>query len=400
MFGNYRIISFGGVLLVCVLIAGLVVFCLRDAKSNKAKSYDTSADSLATAGKDIKSGVQSKDSASVQAISPISIKQKEVALAYKLGSKGGKMTPDEAAKLEKKLAKNPDDLNVAVQLLGFYFLAHDDDAREKSEKLILSLIQSHPEAAIFETPYANLNKGLDNNYAEAQKLWAQQVEYNPENTAVLMNAAASALSSDKAVAEKYFLQAQALDPDNPEISERLARGYRLSRYSDKGTDKSDLAAKELAELTKAYNNSDSINQDAMLPYMTIATLEIPGELDLADRNADLMISMSGTSSKDWNTGNLFYYGYFTKGMVALKNGNADKAAEVLLKSAETSGSPQLNSFGPNMSLAKALLEAGQKDAVIEFLGKCGKFWKNDQSEKWVAEIKDGKTPDFGGRLYY
>ena len=103
MFGNYRIISFGGVLLVCVLIAGLVVFCLRDAKSNKAKSYDTSADSLATAGKDIKSGVQSKDSASVQAISPISIKQKEVALAYKLGSKGGKMTPDEAAKLESRL---------------------------------------------------------------------------------------------------------------------------------------------------------------------------------------------------------------------------------------------------------------------------------------------------------
>jgi hypothetical protein len=136
--------------------------------------------------------------------------------------------------------------------------------------------------------------------------------------------------------------------------------------------------------------------------MTIATLEIPGELDLADRNADLMISQAGTSSKNWNAGSLFYYGYLTKGMVAFKNGDTGKAVEFLLKSAETSGSPSLDHFasGPNMSLAKALLDAGQKDAVIEFLGKCSKFWKNDQSEKWIAEIKDGKTPDFGRLLYY
>jgi uncharacterized protein len=39
--------------------------------------------------------------------------------------------------------------------------------------------------------------------------------------------------------------------------------------------------------------------------------------------------------------------------------------------------------------------------LIEFLDKCGKFWKFDrgQVEKWTAEIKAGKTPDFGGNLY-
>ena len=115
-----------------------------------------------------------------------------------------------------------------------------------------------------------------------------------------------------------------------------------------------------------------------------------------------MISLIGTTSEERIAGELFYYGYFTKGMVAFKKGNTIKAVEFLLKSAETSGSPQLNSFGPNMSLAKALLEAGQKDAVIEFLEKCGKVWQVDQgkSEKWIAEIKDGKTPDFGGSIYY
>ena len=114
-----------------------------------------------------------------------------------------------------------------------------------------------------------------------------------------------------------------------------------------------------------------------------------------------MISLIGTTSEERIAGELFYYGYFTKGMVAFKKGNTIKAVEFLLKSAETSGSPLFNR-GPNMSLAKALLEAGQKDAVIEFLDKCGKFWKYDRSkrEKWISEIKDGKTPDFGNSLFF
>ena len=152
--------------------------------------------------------------------------------------------------------------------------------------------------------------------------------------------------------------------------------------------------------------------------MAKAALEIPGMLDFSDKQAVLMICLAGTTRMYWTPGDgilvtsakrdadteiLFYYGYFTKGMVALKKGDTGKAVEFLLKSGEISGSSGFNfGVGPNMSLAKALLEAGQKDAVIEFLGKCGKFWKNDQGRiaKWTAEIKDGKTPDFGSSLYF
>ena len=39
------------------------------------------------------------------------------------------------------------------------------------------------------------------------------------------------------------------------------------------------------------------------------------------------------------------------------------------------GSPQLNSFGPIMSLAEELLEQGEPDTVLEFFAECRKFWK-------------------------
>jgi len=42
--------------------------------------------------------------------------------------------------------------------------------------------------------------------------------------------------------------------------------------------------------------------------------------------------------------------------------------------------------------------------VLEFFQECGKFWPQyggeNKTAKWTAEVKEGKTPDFGGNLYY
>ena len=327
-----------------------------------------------------------------------------VSHTYKLIGKGIKMSSDEAAKLEKEFEERPDDFNASAQLLGFYYNAwykKEPDAGKKLGEFILSLIKSHPEAAVLgSNPYGQLAFNNEK-YAEAQHLWAQQVEKNPKSIPILMNAVKSAFKQAGESTERYLLQARALELDSREISQKLADFYMISREFP-GADKKDLAAKELAELTKLYKRPEyGVVKSMLLPRMAKAALEIPGELDFADKEADLMLSLIGATSEEWSAGELFYYGYFTKGMVAFKRGDTNKAVEFLLKSAETSGSPVFNR-GPNMSLAKALLEAGQKDAVLEFLDKCGKFWKYDRSkrEKWISEIKDGKIPDFGDKLYY
>jgi tetratricopeptide (TPR) repeat protein len=371
-------------------------------------------------GNNINLGVKTKDRASLQASEKYR-DDVQYTLYYHV-QKGLKMTLDEAVKVENEIEKNPDDLNAYAQLLGFYNneRVKNPDVIKKREKLILYLIQSHPDSAILGMSYGQLFR--NDNHSDAQKLWARHVEKNPNSIPILLNAAGAAFQSDLALAEKYLLQAQALEPDSSIISDRLARVYERRRETGKDSDRSDLATKELAELTKIYNKSDNEAHKAMLlPQMAKAAIEIPEELDLADKQADLMISQANTALKksppgaraagpSWRAGKmispeidfLFYFGYFTKGMVAVKKGDNEKAVEFLLKSGDAYKAHNSLVQGPNMSLAKALLEAGQKDAVIEFLDKCGKVWKTGQGKigKWTVEIKDGKTPDFGRSLYY
>ena len=74
----------------------------------------------------------------------------------------------------------------------------------------------------------------------------------------------------------------------------------------------------------------------------------------------------------------------------------------LLASGRTKGSPTLDSFGPNMSLAKDLLERGEREVVLEYFKLCSAFWKRgaDRLDAWTAEIKQGQIPDFGANLDY
>jgi hypothetical protein len=90
------------------------------------------------------------------------------------------------------------------------------------------------------------------------------------------------------------------------------------------------------------------------------------------------------------------------GRVAVRDGDLETAERELLLAGNTPGSPQLNSFGPNMSLAKDLLEQGRSDAVIEYFGLCGKFWEmeNGNLRRWSVLAKADETPDFGANLLY
>jgi hypothetical protein len=62
----------------------------------------------------------------------------------------------------------------------------------------------------------------------------------------------------------------------------------------------------------------------------------------------------------------------------------------------------MNSFGPNVSLAKDLLEKGEKEIVIEYLTLCKSFWEMHRGrlDDWIALAQAGRVPDFGANLVY
>ena len=126
-----------------------------------------------------------------------------------------------------------------------------------------------------------------------------------------------------------------------------------------------------------------------------------GEYSKAESYALEALSVSGSKGSSNARGVVF--GNEVLGLLALKQGNMEIAKLRLLDSARTSGSPTLRQFGPNMELAKALLERGERDTVVEYLELCKGLWPTKEGLNsllaWQGAIRAGAIPDFGRQLY-
>ena len=73
-----------------------------------------------------------------------------------------------------------------------------------------------------------------------------------------------------------------------------------------------------------------------------------------------------------------------------------------MKAGRSPGSPQMDSFGPNMTLAHELLLAGRTDAVLEYFALCSNFWdpKFSKLDEWSAHVRESRIPEFGANLLY
>jgi hypothetical protein len=105
---------------------------------------------------------------------------------------------------------------------------------------------------------------------------------------------------------------------------------------------------------------------------------------------------------NWNYGNAIHKMNIVEGRIALQNGNIDEAKKYLILAGQTNGSPQLNSFGPNMSLAKELLEKKESKVVLQYFDLCSRFWESDFSklDEWKEIVQQGEIPNFGANLEF
>lgn len=127
-----------------------------------------------------------------------------------------------------------------------------------------------------------------------------------------------------------------------------------------------------------------------------------GTLEEAEEYARELLTTAEASRPCWNFGNAIHDGHVVLGLVALRRGDVDAAKRELLRAGDTPGSPQLNTFGPNMLLAKELLQRGEVSTVVEYFSRCRKFWERERGrlDRWTKDAREGRTPDFGANLVF
>lgn len=158
------------------------------------------------------------------------------------------------------------------------------------------------------------------------------------------------------------------------------------------------AKNAVKEYQLVYALEPEATREYQLQYLAWAAYRA-GELTSASRYA---ASMLACKTVDWNLGNNIFHGHTILGLLALNRGDVRTAKSELLLSGKTPGSPQLMSFGPNMSLADGLVRSGEGGTVIAYLELCRKFWKMDfgHLSKWEATIRQGYWPNFSPNLTF
>ena len=320
--------------------------------------------------------------------------------ATTLAMTGRTLSGDQVKELEKKVHDDPDDIDSRTQLLGHYFMgarsARSD--RETHAGHVLWLIEHRPEAGILATPFGEIMSSfVPKQYSKAHDLWLKQCESHFQNLVIINNAVCFFKSADRKQAIELLTKAQTLDPENTHWHEAL--GKLLLTVAKLPAGDQQTAIDALSALEKSLVGIDPMSRFYKLSDVAKAAL-LAGNPDKARQYANELLQMALEVGRDWNYGNAVHHGNLVLGHVALLDGNMEAAEAYLLKAGQTPGSPQLNSFGPNMQLAKELLELKRTKAVLEYFDLCAKFWNRPELAKWKADVEIGRIPKFGGNLMY
>jgi hypothetical protein len=323
---------------------------------------------------------------------------------------GGKTTAKDAAALEEGLRTKPDNQAARENLIDYYFreaiTARTSEPEEAREKHVFWLIEHHPESEFAGSPEAGIlptgSTGSIEGYQRGKQLWLEAVDQHSDDAAVLRNAAQFLNLFEAKVARNLLEKALALKPNDTEASSLLARSYERERMLAGSPDEKEaLSRKAVSVRERGLEGADAEERFYELGDLATSTYEA-GDTVKAQQYAFELLASADGFKKNWNYGNAVHKGNIVLGRVALGRGDMAGAKEHLLAAGQTPGSPQLNSFGPNMVLAKELLEKGEREVVLAYLDSCAKFWKmgGDQLQSWMATIKGGGVPEFGGNLLY
>jgi tetratricopeptide (TPR) repeat protein len=324
------------------------------------------------------------------------------------------MTKEQADQLEQDAKSAPKSFAERIQLLYFYSfkksspdgLSPDELANRRQH--ILWVIANKPSSGFAGDPamrfYSKDEEADPQGLEDAKKLWLMQVHARPSDARRIYNAGEFFSSIHEYPQSETLLErARTIDPAAYDVTFSLATDYwHDTRYSATVAERFTNAKKALDTFEEALKNAHGKQERRfVLPQAAQAAFEA-GDYERATSWSKEMLSMTDQPTHGQDFGDEVHYGNIVLGRIALQHGDVAAAGSYLAKAGLAEGNPHLDTFGPNMMLAKELLQKGDDKPVLAYLESCSRFWKDDDGKlaKWRSDVAEGKMPDFGPNLNY
>jgi hypothetical protein len=188
----------------------------------------------------------------------------------------------------------------------------------------------------------------------------------------------------------------------------VSQGEPYSTAACDGSDPRGYFEEKKAELEQTSIETIKLR---LLAEVAKAALEA-GMNDEARSYADQALALAGedrfrnagpVTFESASEGDAVALGNLVLGRLALLAGDVKAAENDLLLSGQITAG-QAEFWGPNMTLALELLKRHRTESVLQYLDECRAFWRKDDQfgklDRWIADVRNGKLPDFGSNLVY
>jgi tetratricopeptide (TPR) repeat protein len=306
---------------------------------------------------------------------------------------GRTLSEAQVASLEQSVEKHPSNISARIKLMGYYSSPPKiTSSRSELRRHGIWFLKNHPEVHQLRRFIMFVGEADMREYEEVRQMLFKRLASHPDDFSSLRNAAAHVQARERELSATLFAKAHALAPGDWELAFTLGKHLLLL---DKPQAAHEALERSLAVIGKDVERFHVLGTAASAAFLA-------GELAKSARHADELLALGAQFPTHWNHGNAVHEGHSIRGLIALEAGKLDEASAALLEAGKTPGSPQLNSFGPNLRLARELAKRGQTSAVLTYFELCAHFWKmgKDRLKNWAAIVESGGVPDFGPNLRY
>ena len=332
-----------------------------------------------------------QENASVPTLLKMPMTQEEQLAFFRTKSS---LSEEQVFELQSKVDKDSTEVAARLQLLAYYSgrSSKDIEARSSLRKLVGWFIRNYPEDVGVQTILVDAGSDPEG-YLEIKKQWLEVIEQYPNNVKIICNAAVFALLPEPDWGSELLNKVTELEITDSDSAKRIGMVYGLKLMAEQSKKKREWSARKAIEHYElAIDLTGEPSEVSPLRILAATTALNVGKLQSARTHAQQLLN-------DEDSDDSIHSANIILGRLALQSGDLEKAKAHLLAAGRVSSTPELTRSGPDMLLARELLREKEAEVVLEYFELCKTLCEKPELKQWAEQVKDGRIPDFGNRLF-